>query len=239
MSNEALKPKFKLFDVRLKNFYRGKFAFSSDNNEFQIKNVMINGEKQVCTMKNKQVWPFVEDNVEIIEVTTIRNRVTTTFRSSNKEITSPDNSCGQIKKMETFGNFLSLPSMPGQFPWSVSIYRYFDDEEESYYKCAGTIIDRSTVLTSVNCLLEDGLLLKGDDLQVHVSPFSLSAKKQKFKIYNIAEVITHEDFNFQLENNIAAVKLAKNINFNDYVQPICLPQRGYLSLGKLGKVWEI
>lgn len=218
----------------MKNFYKGKFAFSSDNNEFEIKSVSVNNDEQVCISHNKQVWPLV---VEKLQPTTIKPRGTTTLRSSQTTIPNIESeTCGKIKKIETFGNFLSLPSMPGQFPWTVSIYRYFDEEDESYYKCAGTIIDRSTILTSANCLLEDGLLLKARDLQIYVSPFSLSAKKQKFKIYNIAELIVHSEFSFQLENNIAVLKIPKNIEFNDYVQPICLPARGYVTLGKLGKV---
>jgi Trypsin len=209
---------------------------------------MINDEEQICVLKNKQVWPLTVQIVEVLEMptpTTVKIPVTTTFKSLTTTLTtnkiettqvSQESSCGIVKKIESFGNFLSLPLKPGQFPWTVSIYRYFNDEEESYYKCAGTIIDRSTVLTSANCLLEDGLLLKSSDLQIYVSPFSLSAKKQKFKIYNVAEIVTHELFFFHLENNIAAVKLSRSIDFNDYVQPICLPEKGFVAKGKLGKV---
>lgn len=173
-------------------------------------------------------------------MSTVRTPMTTTMRSSApktpKPETSQEISCGKVKKIEHFDNFLSLPSMPGEFPWMVAIYRYFGDEEEPFYKCAGTIIDGLTILTSANCLLEDGLLLSADDFQVHVSPFSLSAKIQKIKIYNVAALNVHEYFNFQLEHNIAMVKLSKNIKFNDYVQPICLPERSDLTIGKLGRV---
>lgn len=236
VSDDVQNPKFKLYDTRSKAIYKGKFAFSSDNNDFDIKSVMINNEEQICVSKNKQVWPII---FEMFEPTTVRIPATTTLKSAatTPRRTETVDSCGIVKKIENIANFVALPSMPGQFPWTVAIYRYFNDgEEESYYKCSGTIIDRSTVLTSVNCLLEDGLLLKSSDLQIYVAHFSLSAKKQNFKMYEIAELITHEYFNFHLENNIAAVKLTKNIEFNDYVQPICLPENGSLAKGKLGKV---
>lgn len=161
--------------------------------------------------------------------TTPSSRITT--------IVSPSqDSCGQIKKVESFGNFLALSSSPGEFPWTVSIYRYFNDDDESFYKCAGTIIDKKTILTSVNCLLDDGLLLKSDDLKVYVAPFSLSAKMQRSRLYDIAKIVTHFDYNFNLENNIAALKLSGEIDFNDYVQPICVPETEYSVKGKIGKV---
>jgi hypothetical protein len=176
---------------------------------------------------------------EYVEPVTVRSPVTTTLRTTTPPPSFgvfPQTSCGMIKKIDQFNNFLSLPSLPGQFPWTVSIYRYFNEEEESHYKCLGTIIDRSIVLTSATCLLEDGFLLKADDLQVHVSPFSLSAKKQKSKIYDVSELKMHEYFAFQVDHNIAVVKLKRSIEFNDYVQPICLPERDKLAIGKLGKV---
>lgn len=162
-----------------------------------------------------------------------------TTPSSGITSTSED-SCGQIRKVESFGNFHALSSSPDEFPWTVSIYRYFNDDDESFYKCAGTIIDRKTILTSVNCLLDDGLLLKSDDLKVYAAPFSLSAKMQRSRLYDIAEIVTHFDYNFNLDNNIAALKLSREIAFNDYVQPICVPETEYSVKGKIGKVrWAI
>lgn len=165
-----------------------------------------------------------------------------TTRTQNIKATTTDPpadySCGLVKKIESFGNYVVLPSQPGKFPWTVSIYRYVNDEEESYYKCGGTIIDGFTVLTSVNCLLEDGQLLETVDLQVYVAPFSLSARRPKAKLFNVAEFFTHESFNFHLKNNIAAVRLTREIEFNDYVQPICLPSKDFDVQSRLGKVRE-
>lgn len=199
---------------------------------------------QVCYQNGKQSWPsFIvldESFEQSQESSTSKEYLTTTTPSSRSTTTwlpHPDsNLCGIIKKIDSFGNYLALSSSPGEFPWTVSIYRYFNEDEESYYKCAGTIIDKRTILTSVNCLLDDGLLLKRDDLKVYASPFSLAAKMHRVNLYSIAKVITHFDYNFNLENNIAALKLSRDIEFNDYVQPICVPENDYSVLGKIGKV---
>lgn len=79
-------------------------------------------------------------------------------------------------------------------------------------------------MTSVNCLLEDGLLLSPTDFRVYVAPFQLSAGLENSRLYTLSDTITHEFYTFYLDSNIAALKLTKDIEFNDYVQPICLPE---------------
>lgn len=197
---------------------------------FAINNVLINGEIQVCTRNNQQVWPLGSQTNDKVEEST-------TMIDTNEESSSSD-SCGTIKQVNNFGNSFPLPSIPGQFPWVVAIYRYFNDDDESYYKCSGTIIDKRTILTSVNCLLEDGLLLRPCDIQVHISPFNLQSKAQQSRIFEADEFITHESFNLYLDNNIAVLKLAQEIPFNNFVQPICLPTENYAPQGKIGKVCD-
>jgi Trypsin len=193
---------------------------SSNNSQFDIKAIQVNGVPQVCKKNEKQVWP---EKKSLTDPTPIDNS------------TASEPNCGQIKKSDLI-DFLDLPSSPGEFPWHVAIYRYFDDEEETYYKCAGTIIGKRTVVTSFNCLLEDGLLLERAELQVYVAPFSLSSKKQKSKSYKIGKIFPHEGVNYQLDNNLAVLELTRDIMFNDYVQPICLPEEDYNPQGKIGKV---
>lgn len=228
---------FKLYDTRSRPSYKGKFAFSSEKLDFEIKGLKINDEAQVCSSKNKQLWPtplLTSSEMDVPLASTVKiDRTTTPFRTTTMK--APSGTCGVVKKVLTIGTNI-LPSNPGQFPWTVAIYRYFNDEEKTYYKCGGTIIDKFTVLTSVNCLLEDGLLLKNTELHVYVSPFSLSGRKQRSKLYKIDEFITHESYNYFLENNIAMIRLSRNIEFDDLTQPICLPDKSFSSKGKLGAV---
>lgn len=246
ISNEPKNLRLKIYDIRRRPSYSAKLAFASENPNFDIKNVMVNDVAQICESNNNQLWP----KPTTVETTTMRKIYTTTPSSTttqrrfdnSKEVLATtessvdDFSCGKIKKVDSFGNYVVLPSQPGKYPWTVSIYRYTNDEEESYYKCGGTIIDQTTILTSVNCLLEDGQLLKPIDLQIYVAPFSLSAKRPRHKIFNISKFVTHERYNFYLENNIAALKLTRALEFNQYVQPICLPTDDTYLRGMIGKV---
>ena len=225
--------------------YKGKFAIRGKGSEFVIKSILVNGKKQTCYRETGiPGWPVglldnstVTENSEI-ETSTQQFEQTTTQKSSAAEEPQPpsSNSCGQIKKVDNFGNFLDPVSSPGQTPWVVAIYRYIEGKDETSYKCAGTIVDKRTILTSVNCLLDDGFLLSPSDLKVYVAPFQLSLKIQKLRLYDIANIMTHEGYNFHLENNIAALRLSRDIKFNDFVQPICLPEKSFSVKGKIGKV---
>lgn len=143
--------------------------------------------------------------------------------------------CGTVKKIGGFNNHFSLPSFPGQFPWTVAIYRYIDPNQ-SHYKCAGTIVNTKTILTSANCLLENGFMLEASNLMVHVSPYALTDRAVKSNMFTIAELKPHDRFDFQLRNNIAVVKLYRDIQYNDFVQPICMPNVLFLANEKTGKV---
>lgn len=198
--------------------------------------------EQKCFDDSIQIWPnfviSIEGSEDFQESTTQRvfSVKSTTPSSDKTTVRSLSSDCGQVKSVESFGNYHGLSSNPGEFPWAVAIYRYFNEDEESFYKCAGTIVNKDTILTSVNCLLDDGLLLNPEDLKVYTSPFSLSAKIMKTRLYNIDDIETHPDYNLNLENNIAALKLTREIEFNDYVQPICLPDKDFTVVGKIGKV---
>lgn len=222
ISDAPTNPKFKLYDSRAQPVYKGRFALSSNNSDFDIESIKINAEAQVCKKNEQQVWPLPE-------------KKSSTTPAPNENQTENEIGCGQIKKSDSI-DFLDLPSSPGEFPWYVAIYRNFDDEEETYYKCSGTIIGKRTIVTSFNCLLEDGLLLDRSELQVYVAPFSLSCKKQKSKSYKISKVNIHAGVNYQLDNNVAVLELNRDIMFNDFVQPICIPAEDYNPEGKIGKV---
>ncbi|CRK95112.1 CLUMA_CG008590, isoform A, partial [Clunio marinus] len=218
-------PKFRLYDI-----YQGRFAISSNNSKFDIRGIDVNNRNQFCMKNRKQIWPMESTSREVVESTTLVENLTT----------EKPKICGLIKKLHNISNAVDLPSQPGEFPWTVSIFRYFNDIEESYYKCSGSIISTKTILTSINCLLEDGILLRNSEIQIYLAPFLLSSKKSKIEVYDVKEILIHELNSHQLQqgltNNIALIKIDGNIEFNDYVQPICLPEENFNIERKIGKL---
>lgn len=100
-----------------------------------------------------------------------------------------EETCGTPQKVVEFKKF-QLPSNPGEFPYAVSIFHITNLDDlfgGSYYKCSGSIIDKQTILTSVNCLLDDNSkIIDEDNLQVHVAQYSTSAtKRPSEKAYDV------------------------------------------------------
>lgn len=102
-------------------------------------------------------------------------------------INSPKNdaTCGMVQKMVDLSAF-SMPS-PGQYPFTASIHQVIDeDENNSVFKCSGSIIDQSVILTSVNCLMDaNARLMNEDELQVIVAQYSKNSKGPKSRIYEV------------------------------------------------------
>lgn len=95
-------------------------------------------------------------------------------------------SCGMVQKIVDLSHF-SMPTNPGQFPFVASIHQVIDgDEKNSIFKCSGSIIDQSVIITSVNCLMDSNArLLSEDEIQVHVGQYSKNAKNPPSKIYEV------------------------------------------------------
>merc|ERR1712178_329289 len=91
--------------------------------------------------------------------------------------------------------------------------------------CGGTIINKRTVITAAHCY-------EGADprlFQVVVGQHSKRSPDKYTKRYRVAEIKNHPQWNPRtLENDISIIKLAEDIEFNQAVQPICLPQSDWI-----------
>jgi hypothetical protein len=97
-----------------------------------------------------------------------------------------------VQKMVDLKDF-SMPTNPGQYPFTASIHQVVDeDENNSVYKCSGSIIDQSVILTSVNCLMDtNAMLLSENDLQVHVAQYSKNIRGPKSRIYEVGNFLNN------------------------------------------------
>ncbi|XP_032457056.1 chymotrypsin-2-like [Nasonia vitripennis] len=99
----------------------------------------------------------------------------------------------------------------GKFPYQVSLRSY------GRHFCGGSIINKRWILTAAHCLQYQSPSV----IQVYVGANKLNGDKPQ--VYQAEYLTYHEQFSMnRLANDIGLVRVAKEIEFNEKVQPIAL-----------------
>ncbi|XP_050079745.1 uncharacterized protein LOC126567572 [Anopheles maculipalpis] len=129
--------------------------------------------------------------------------------------------CGKRKVKSVYLIQNGLNAKPGHWPWHAAIY-YKDSKNGIDYKCGGSIIDDSTILTAGHCVFSTGVV-RASKLSVHVGRIHLTDDSEYTQKFDAEDVILHPDFKgTRIDNDIALIKLAGKIKLTKFVQPVCL-----------------
>jgi len=137
-----------------------------------------------------------------------------------REMLGNEYSCGislVINRLEDGG-----PAYVGQYPWLVLL-----GDEHDYY-CGGTIIGSRYVVTTAQCVVKrtPRIVKAGEHNQATAKDCDQDGIvcSEEVQDIEVEEVIVHPFYNHNKpeEYNIALIKLADEINENDFVSPICL-----------------
>ncbi|KAG8141190.1 hypothetical protein E2320_006845, partial [Naja naja] len=122
----------------------------------------------------------------------------------------------QDQKQVTEGDHALL----GTWPWLISIQIY--TARGPRHSCDGAIIDTRWILTAAHCFSAKRDSLKSWKVVFGVR--DLSRLPDTVQLRSIKRIIFHQDYNqFTVTNDIALIELDSPVNFDNYVQPICLP----------------
>lgn len=111
----------------------------------------------------------------------------------------------------------------GHHPWQASI-RVKGNRQSSSHECGATIITALHIITAAHCVtnyeMPYYLVRVGDHMTDTVEEHELDAFIRRLHI--------HEDFEYGpiSDNDIAIVEIKHSLEFNEMVQPICLPSAG-------------
>jgi len=142
--------------------------------------------------------------------------------SGRSQLASSEN-CGTNPAVRVVGG---ENAQPGQFPWLANLgYR---NSGGLSYKCGGTIIGKRWVLTAAHCVtgLPSSMRLGGVRVGEHDLRKDPDCERcSSVQNLGIEQVIFHPDYNkpHNFMNDIALLKLDREVEYNDNTQPICLP----------------
>lgn len=107
----------------------------------------------------------------------------------------------------------------GAYPWQIS-YQWRTSLSGDLHMCGGTIISQDWILTAAHCITD----IKYFTYVVVAGEHNLMAKEGSEQIREIAEFLVHPGYSDDDSiNDIALLRLKKPLQFNEEVQPACLP----------------
>ena len=146
-----------------------------------------------------------------------------------RKFLSKDDSCG----IDLAGKIVGGEDAKlGQYPWLVNLGYKQRGRQGTLYKCGGTLIGSRYVLTAAHCVTQ---LPRSFSLSsIRVGEHDLKKENDcqddgfccpKPQDFEIEKVIFHENYGKPkpFQNDIAVIKLSRNVVENDCASPVCLP----------------
>ncbi|XP_060524053.1 CLIP domain-containing serine protease B10-like isoform X2 [Cylas formicarius] len=122
-----------------------------------------------------------------------------------------------------------------EFPW-MALFQY-QSRHGLVYGCAGNLITNRIVVTAAHCV-EDAILKSRGLNKIHrvvLGEYDIRNETDCFhfkygtdcadkpQYFAPSKVVKHDSYH-GTDNDIALVKLDRNVTFTDYISPICLPE---------------
>ncbi|KAF2896948.1 hypothetical protein ILUMI_09228 [Ignelater luminosus] len=112
-----------------------------------------------------------------------------------------------------------------EFPWMVAIVYKNKQNEEASVECGGSLINKRFVLTSARCCLS----YEFKPIEVRLGEWNLTSDPDcsecdPVQVVKISKIIVHGNYSSLNRNNdIALLRLEEDVEFTDFIHPICLP----------------
>ncbi|XP_044728724.1 trypsin-1-like [Chrysoperla carnea] len=115
-------------------------------------------------------------------------------------------------------------TIPGQFPWMVSITRH------GGHFCGGSIINKHWIVTAAHCICSGtGDFMVPKQLKVTIAQYDLREKNSGISYQmDVKNIVVHPEYTCnRVKNDIAMIQIKTSINWSNNVQPACLANSVY------------
>uniref|UniRef100_A0A182PZZ4 Peptidase S1 domain-containing protein n=1 Tax=Anopheles farauti TaxID=69004 RepID=A0A182PZZ4_9DIPT len=112
-------------------------------------------------------------------------------------------------------------SKEGFWPWHVALWH--NSGRQFSYACGGSILDQNMILTAAHCLVTSKGKIARERLLVQVGRSRLGLAGNRAQEHEAFELIVHPRYSTNsIDYDIALIRLATDITYTDYIQPVCL-----------------
>ena len=141
---------------------------------------------------------------------------------TDKSMVINEQTCGLRLKSFVVGG---VDAAPGDWPWQVGLAKRSNPNRTF---CGGSLINKQWVVTAGHCFGRGGALtIKQEDLVVRVGDYDLGKYEPREILSDVSNIIRHESYGIaSFDHDIALLKLAKPVPYNQAIKPICLPKQG-------------
>jgi len=90
--------------------------------------------------------------------------------------------------------------------------------------CGGTLINKRYVITAMHCIQDKGVLATSVRVAIGEHDIEKDIENKKVQSINAEKIIVRKDYDTNsINNDIAILRLSKDVTFNSNVVPACLP----------------
>uniref|UniRef100_A0A6J0SZ84 Transmembrane protease serine 12-like n=1 Tax=Pogona vitticeps TaxID=103695 RepID=A0A6J0SZ84_9SAUR len=114
----------------------------------------------------------------------------------------------------------------GAWPWQVSLQIYRVGSGRYLHECGGSLINNNSVLTAAHCIKK---WINPEYWRAVLGLHHLYKWNSHTMYRRVKKIVIHPDFKWgSYENDIAFFQLLRFVKYNEYIQPICLPDIAHL-----------